>query len=223
MTLKAMRELPEYEMAPGSPDILGWAVNDSDNHMVGTVIDLVIDTSSKEVHYVGVQLGSGKSVMLPVDSLDLSEEEGSVTVSTCTRDELQDLPPYSTPALNEELVARYDVLFRHREPTGAAEVSPPDYQVGKVLVTRLRPFPKQAVSHRAEHLPGDRIGVFAANMPWNIADIPMQVELLEKGLEAPSAEFKLGPNCKREALWQSQQAAMRAALEDMFHPPVPGR
>lgn len=223
MTLKAMRELPEYEMARGSPDILGWAVHDSDNHLVGTVIDLVVETSNKQVRYVGVQLGSGKTVMLPLDSLELSEEDGVIQVSTCTRDEILALPGYTIPALKEELVARYDVLFKRKEPAGAAEVSPPDYQLGKVLVTRLRHVSSESHSHRAEHLPGDRFGVFAANMPWNIADIPMRVELIEKGMEAPFAEFKMGPNCKREVLWQSQQAALRSALEELFHPPITGR
>lgn len=129
MALKAMRELPDFVMAKGSPDVEGWQVHDRDARVAGTVIDLVVDTRGDLVRYLVVQLGDGKHVLVPVGDLDLDEAMGVVRLVTLTREALAQLPAYQPPALSPELEQRYYVLFRREEPVGAADMSPLDYRI----------------------------------------------------------------------------------------------
>lgn len=136
MALKAMRELPDYVMAPGSPDVEGWQVHDRNDHVAGTVIDLLVDTHGDLVRYLVVQLGDGKAVLVPLGDLDLDEDMGVIRLLQHARSDLEALPAYTPPGLSQELERRYYVLFRREEPVGAADMSPLDY--------RLPPFRVQA-------------------------------------------------------------------------------
>ncbi|HEY9857150.1 MAG TPA: PRC-barrel domain-containing protein, partial [Stenomitos sp.] len=121
MALKAMRELPDYVMAPGSPDVEGWQVHDRDDHVTGTVIDLVVETGTDLVRYLVVQLCDGKHVLVPMGDLDLDEDMGVIRMVNHTRDEVEALPAYSPPNLTPELEKRYYILFQRHEPAGAAD------------------------------------------------------------------------------------------------------
>lgn len=129
MALKAMRELPDYIMAPGSPDVEGWQVHDRNHQVVGTVVDLIVDTRGDEVRYLAVQQTDGRTVLLPLGDLDLDESRGIIRSVTRTREELSDLPVYTPPSLTPEIEERYYVLFRREEPIGAADMSPLDYRI----------------------------------------------------------------------------------------------
>lgn len=217
MAFMAMRELPDYVMAPGSPDLLGWAVCDRDGHLAGVVVDVVVDTDHDEVRLIGARLGDGTHVLVNVAALDLNEDRGSCKVFGLTREELHAQPPYAPPTLSADVARRYDELFRHEEPIGAWEPSPLDIPFPPLRARgdRLRhpPFgrkPKEPVMHQV-HLPHLRTpestetpvkaGIFAASMPWDIADVGHEV-----------TPDRPGPAADTEVLWQAEQPGMRSAM-----------
>ena len=153
MALKALRELPDVEMAPGSPNILGWSVHDESEELVGSVVDLMVDTIHGEVRYIGVQLGNGKDVLIPFGAIDLDEDRGRLKVVGHSRTQIEELPPYTPPVLSPELEERYYILFKRTEPVGASRPSPPDYRFAPFIPhhPRLR---KMALVHHKGPLPG---------------------------------------------------------------------
>lgn len=225
MALKAMRELPDYVMAEGEPDVLGWMVCDQDGQLAGSVVDLVIDTERDEVELLGIQLGDGCHVLVPVSKLDVNEDRGAVKVIDLSREGLKSQPPYTLPTLSQDIARRYEELFRHVEPVGAWEPSPLDIRIPPLRARgdRLRhpPFGRKPITppmhpvrfpqlrtpeHEASAL---KAGVFAASMPWDIADAGREV--------SPDIP---GPAADTETLWQAEQPGLRSALGGSR--PLPG-
>lgn len=202
MPLKAMRELPDYEMAPGSPDVLGWQVHDEADRPVGNVVDLMVDTQANQVPYLGVRLGNGQSVLVPIGSLDLDLDRGFIKVVDMTREQLADLPAYEAPTLSPEVEQRYYVLFHREEPVGAWEPSPPNYQLShfQARTEGVRRLVQGLKPRSGAEKPGDRLGIFAASMPWDIAHL------------APGPEAITEPEYPSEPLWQSEQPGFPAGL-----------
>lgn len=234
MALKAMRELPDYVMEAGSPDVEGWQVHDRNDQVVGTVIDLIVDTRRDEVRYLVIQLTGGKDVLMPVGDLDLDEAMGVIRAVTLSRADLEAMPAYASPTLSSEVEERYYILFRREEPVGAADMSPLDY--------RIPPF--RARGERMEHLMrGPR------RLQPGQTRVPVEGERLfaqrredarlgkergpVKGMPGPGpglfaandpwnlaqqaegrpGEFdRLGADADREALWQSEQPGMSSAM-----------
>lgn len=217
MALRAMRELPDYEMAPGSPDLLGWAVHDRNERPVGTVVDMVVETEASEVWLIGVMLGDGRHVLLEVAGLDLNEDRGVVKAFRLTREELQEQPGYTPPTLSEELEARYAERYRHQEPVGAWEPSPLDVPFPGLRARSDRmkhpTFGRKAkvTAPKQVHLPHARqaeaaetpikTGIFAASMPWDLADAGRKAK--------PDTP---GPDADHEVLWQAEQPGLPSAL-----------
>lgn len=226
MALKAMRELPDYVMAEGSPDVEGWQVHDRDDHVAGTVIDLVVDTRGDEVRYLVLQLTSGKSVLMPLGELDLDEATGVVRQLRMSRMDLEALPAYTSPVLSQELEKRYYVLFKREEPVGAADMSPLDYRIPPFRargdrMDRLMRGPRKTSGEQApagplfarrrdgstqgaeplQGMPGKGPGLFAENAPWS-----PEKQAAEASGDRP------GPEADTEALWQSEQPGISSAF-----------
>ncbi|MBO9540028.1 hypothetical protein J7643_05465 [bacterium] len=217
MALRTMRELPDFVMAPGSPDMLGWAVHDRDDLLTGTVVDLVVETEEKVIRLIGVRLGDGRHILIHVAALDLNEDRGAVKVFRLSREEIHAQPPYTPPTLSEDIEARYEDLFKHAEPVGAWEPSPLDipFPPLKARSDRLKnpPFGRKPKSPPPQEvrLPYERegegaevpikTGIFAASMPWDIADAGHK--------ESPDTP---GPEADAEVLWQAEQPGLPSAL-----------
>lgn len=210
--LKTLRELPDWEMAAGAPDVLGWTVYDSEEHPVGPVVDILIDTAADEVRYVGVQLGTGEEVLLPIGELDMNEDEGALRAVDCDRNDLARLPRFTPPKLSAEIERRYMVLFKREEPVGAWDISPLDYQLPpfKARGSRMERFahafaprrqnptgPQATPEPGAPRGLGAAVGIFAAHMPWAME---------------PDAPLQPGPEANPEVLWQAEQPGLGAAL-----------
>lgn len=239
MALKAMRELPDYVMAPGSPDVEGWQVHDRDDQVVGTVVDLLVDTRRDEVRYLAVQLTSGRSVLLPMGDLDLDEANGILRTVDRAKADLADLPEYTPPSLSAEVEERYYILFRREEPAGASDMSPLDYRIppfrarGDRMESLVRgprrsqgepageptPEPARREEGRQAEERRARPGLPVKGMPGAgpgllAANDPWDLKDLpkEKGAKARGEFDSLGPDADREALWQSEQPGVTSAL-----------
>ncbi|HEY9898998.1 MAG TPA: hypothetical protein V6D00_07440 [Pantanalinema sp.] len=217
MALKAMRELPDYVLAPGSPDLVGWAVHDREDRPCGIVVDVVVDTDTNAICLAGIRLGDGRHVLVEVAALDLDEDLGVARVFKLSREELHARPSYVPPTLGADVERRYEALFRHQEPVGAWEPSPLDVPFPGLSSRsdRMRhpPFGRKARAHAVQevHLPHERetvgaempikTGIFAASMPWDIVDAGH-----ETTPEIP------GPDADNEVLWQAEQPGLPSAM-----------
>jgi uncharacterized protein (TIGR02271 family) len=68
-----MSDLSDYRIEPGDPDPRGWTVVGTDDHPMGTVVDLLVDTSAMKVRQLLVDTESDRGDGNSLISLDVSE------------------------------------------------------------------------------------------------------------------------------------------------------
>jgi len=75
-TYRPMSELSNYKIEEGDPDPRGWSVVGTDGYRIGTVTDLLVDTSAMKVRQLLIDAAEGTSegqsfVTLDVDNIEL--------------------------------------------------------------------------------------------------------------------------------------------------------
>ena len=76
-----MRELPDFKVASGDPDVRGWTVRTPDGADVGRVHELMVDTAAMRVRYVDVELAHGRRhVMIPVEQMTADASRRAITI-----------------------------------------------------------------------------------------------------------------------------------------------
>lgn len=122
--LARLDDLDGYKVAEGDPDIRGWDVKTADGMKVGKVHDLIVDTNSFMVRYVGVKLdkkslglSDEREVLLPIGTARLDDNDDAVLVNAGSAQELRNLPPYQD---GQEITREYETGLRGRFATGAA-------------------------------------------------------------------------------------------------------
>ena len=95
-----LKEASDLEVAEGDSDIRGWDMCTRDGQKIGTVEDLVVDTSLMRVRFIAgevmlddVSRESTRRVLIPIESAQLDEEEDNVIVELTMADARQ-LPTY---------------------------------------------------------------------------------------------------------------------------------
>jgi uncharacterized protein (TIGR02271 family) len=71
--LRPMSDLSDYRIEPGDPDPRGWTVVGTDDHPIGTVADLLVDTSAMKVRQLLVDTASDREDEHSLVSIDVSE------------------------------------------------------------------------------------------------------------------------------------------------------
>lgn len=104
--LTPLSRLDDFKIASGGSDVRGWQVVANNGQRLGKVQDLLVDTSSQSVLYLVVSLdgnlaGSGQrgQVLLPVDSVRLSERDEKVLVDSA---DLSALSTYDLSSYDRE-------------------------------------------------------------------------------------------------------------------------
>ncbi len=107
--LRRLRDLPDFEVADGHPDVRGWAVRGAAGTALGTVQELLVDPGARQVRYLDAQLTAPgpKRVLLPLRLATLDLETTSVFVPALTDAAVAAYPAYAeellTPAYAEAL------------------------------------------------------------------------------------------------------------------------
>ena len=96
--LRRLRDLTDFEVADGNPDVRGWALRGNDGQALGMVFELIVDVEALKVRYLDVALDSRfrineheNHILLPIGAASLDDDGDNVFA----------------PALNAELVLRY--------------------------------------------------------------------------------------------------------------------
>lgn len=112
-----LKDATDLEVADGDPDIRGWDLRTRDGQKIGTVEDLVVDTSLMRVRFIagevmlddvasdGARDGAHdgtreetRRVLIPIESAQLDDEDDNVIVSLTTAD-ARALPAYDGGAI----------------------------------------------------------------------------------------------------------------------------
>ncbi|MCA8832177.1 PRC-barrel domain-containing protein [Hymenobacter pini] len=101
MHLRRLRDLTEFEVADGNPDVRGWSVRGADGRQFGQVYELIVDEDALKVRYLDIELDDSLSInerdrhiLLPIGVAALDEEANNVFVPSLTAQSVLEYPPY---------------------------------------------------------------------------------------------------------------------------------
>ncbi|TGE05258.1 PRC-barrel domain-containing protein [Hymenobacter fodinae] len=102
MHLRRLRDLSEFEVADGNPDVRGWTVRGGDGKAFGDVHELIVEVESLKVRYLDIELSSDlniskydRHILLPIGVAAIDEESDSVFVPSLTSESVLQYPPYT--------------------------------------------------------------------------------------------------------------------------------
>lgn len=91
--LARLRDLRDFKVAEGDPDVRGWPVHASDGHRIGQVHDLLVDTAAMKVRYLDVEIDLDL-ILGPPESRQARRQE-TIPGAPAAADE----PPLESPPL----------------------------------------------------------------------------------------------------------------------------
>ena len=102
MHLRRLRDLSDFEVADGSPDVRGWTVRGGDGKSFGDVHELIVEVESLKVRYLDIELSASlniskydRHILLPIGVAALDEESDSVFVPSLNSETVLQYPPYT--------------------------------------------------------------------------------------------------------------------------------
>ncbi|WP_167856970.1 PRC-barrel domain-containing protein [Hymenobacter aquaticus] len=109
MHLRRLRDLTEFEVADGSPDVRGWAVRGGDGHKFGDVYELIVEEEALKVRYLDVELDPSlnvsrheRHILIPVGVAALDEDGDNVFVPSLNKELVLEYPPYQEIQITRE-------------------------------------------------------------------------------------------------------------------------
>ncbi|SNC77448.1 PRC-barrel domain-containing protein [Hymenobacter gelipurpurascens] len=107
--LRRLRDLSEFEVADGSPDVRGWTVRGSDGKPFGEVFELIVEVDALKVRYIDIELSASlhinerdRHILLPIGVAAIDEEGDNVFVPSLTSESVLDYPPYNEIQITRE-------------------------------------------------------------------------------------------------------------------------
>ncbi|OGX90742.1 hypothetical protein BEN49_00105 [Hymenobacter coccineus] len=108
MSLRRLRDLPDFEVADGHPDVRGWAVRGASGTVLGTVSELLVDADAEQVRYLDAQFTGApgpKRVLLPLRLATLDAEARSLFMPSLTEAAVAAYPAYAEELLTPAYAA----------------------------------------------------------------------------------------------------------------------
>ncbi len=152
MSIAKLSELP-LEIAPSSPDVLGWPVLGSDDRLVGTVLDLLVEQETHVVRYLVVQLTDGLEIPLPLGNVSLLEGEGKVLARRLDSGAVRRLPPLPPEPLDH---GRELQLYATFLPHHALDYERAEFRLGGGRDFCLEPTPPKPYPNKFTPTPQGR-------------------------------------------------------------------
>jgi hypothetical protein len=110
--LKPLAELPDLEIADGEFDVRGWIVCTADDHVIGTVRDLLADVNTLRIRHLVVELGpegtpagEGPLVVVPIADVDPNPDRDVLVIAELDAAHVDELPAYRREELDRDLEA----------------------------------------------------------------------------------------------------------------------
>jgi len=100
--LRRLRDLTNFEVADGNPDVRGWLVRGGDGQALGTVHELLVEPAALKVRYLDVELDARfhgnkheNHILLPIGVASLDAEGDNVFVPALNAEAVRNYPPYT--------------------------------------------------------------------------------------------------------------------------------
>lgn len=100
--LRRLRDLTDFEVADGNPDVRGWTVRGGDGQGLGVVYELIVEPEALKVRYLDVELDARfqrgqheNRILLPVGVASLDADDDNVFVPALNAETVLQYPPYS--------------------------------------------------------------------------------------------------------------------------------
>jgi photosynthetic reaction center H subunit len=123
-----LKQLDDFKVASGDPDVRGWEVMSADGRRIGEVEELLVDTSAMKVRYLDVEVekgmvaaGDDRHVLIPIGYARLERERDCVIVDNLSASELGGLPAYDHRPLTRDFETSVRDSFSSRG-TGTSDV-----------------------------------------------------------------------------------------------------
>ena len=99
--LRRLRDLTDFEVADGSPDVRGWAVRGGDGQALGVVHELIVAPEVLKVRYLDIELDARfhineheRHILLPIGVAVVDAEGDNVFVTALDAEAVMRYPPY---------------------------------------------------------------------------------------------------------------------------------
>ncbi|MBO3270373.1 PRC-barrel domain-containing protein [Hymenobacter defluvii] len=109
MHLRRLRDLTEFEVADGNPDVRGWSVRGGDGKKFGDVYELIVEVETLKVRYLDVELDASlqvnkweRHILLPIGVAAIDEDADNVFVPSLTIETVLEYPPYTEIQITRE-------------------------------------------------------------------------------------------------------------------------
>jgi len=107
--LRRLRDLTDFEVADGNPDVRGWAVRGADGLALGVVHELIVEPDALKVRYLDVELDSRfhineheNHILLPIGVAALDTDGDNLFVPALNSTTVLDYPPYVEIQISRE-------------------------------------------------------------------------------------------------------------------------
>jgi photosynthetic reaction center H subunit len=145
MHLRRLRDLTEFEVADGNPDVRGWSVRGGDGKKFGEVFELIVDTEALKVRYLDVELDTSlqvneheRHILLPVGVAALDEDGDNVFVTSLTLETVLEYPPYIEIQITREYEEAMLRTLRLPVPTAGSFYDQDSYNDQRFYQSRRR-------------------------------------------------------------------------------------
>jgi hypothetical protein len=99
--LRRLRDLSEFEVADGNPDVRGWTVRGGDGKALGAVYELIVEPEALKVRYLDIELDGRfnvneheRHILLPIGVAAIDPEGDNVFVPALNSETVLHYPPY---------------------------------------------------------------------------------------------------------------------------------
>ena len=99
--LRRLRDLTDFEVADGNPDVRGWTVRGGDGKPLGAVHELIVALDALKVRYLDIELDAGfnindheRHILLPIGAAVIDGEGDNVFVTALNEAAVLRYPPY---------------------------------------------------------------------------------------------------------------------------------
>ncbi len=107
--LYKLKDLKNYEVAKSDPDVRDWNVYSSDNKLIGTVEELIVDPEIMKVRYLNILLNEDISresdnrfMLIPIGAAELDERKEAVYITNIETVTLLKIPGYSGKTITRD-------------------------------------------------------------------------------------------------------------------------
>ncbi|HEU4457114.1 MAG TPA: DUF2382 domain-containing protein [Longimicrobium sp.] len=112
-----MRQLDDFKVAEGDPDVRGWEVMSADGRRIGQVEELMVDTEAMKVRYLDVEVeqgmvAEGGHVLVPIGYARLERDDRRVMVDNLQSSQLSTMPVYDRSPVTRDFEDRVETGFR---------------------------------------------------------------------------------------------------------------